>query len=159
MSSDEMFVAEVLRALERVGLEAIVVGMIAAALQGAPITTQDIDLLVRDTPRDREKLEDFARAMGAALPVRLSPLSSAVTLGGAAMPIDVLFDAIPPGIGFETLRSRARSVPIGQAVATVATLEDVIASKESAGRPKDLAVLPILRDTLRIRTALEETQR
>jgi hypothetical protein len=35
-------------------------------------------------------------------------------------------------------------------------LEDVIRSKEAAGRAKDLAMLPILRDTLRVKKALEE---
>ena len=42
------------------------------------------------------------------------------------------------------------------AVQCVAGLADVIRSKEAAGRPKDLAQLPILRDTLRVRRALDE---
>lgn len=48
MSSDEAFVLEVLVALRKVGLEAIIVGNGAAVLQGVPVTTQDLDLLVRD---------------------------------------------------------------------------------------------------------------
>jgi hypothetical protein len=36
----------------------------------------------------------------------------------------------------------------------VAALEDVIRTKEAAGRPKDLAHLPILKDTLRVRQEL-----
>jgi hypothetical protein len=47
------------------------------------------------------------------------------------------------------------NVALGDADAVVASLEDVIASKEAAGRPKDLAHLQILRDTLRIRAALD----
>jgi hypothetical protein len=46
-------------------------------------------------------------------------------------------------------------MPVGEHKALVASLEDVIRSKEAAGRPKDLAQLPILRDTLRVRRALE----
>jgi hypothetical protein len=38
----------------------------------------------------------------------------------------------------------------------VASLEDVIKSKEAAGRKKDLAVLPILRDTLAVKQALKK---
>jgi hypothetical protein len=38
----------------------------------------------------------------------------------------------------------------------VASLEDVIAAKEAAARPKDKAVLPILKDTLRCRKAMEK---
>lgn len=36
----------------------------AALLQGAPITTEDMDVLVRDTPRNREKLGELERALG-----------------------------------------------------------------------------------------------
>jgi len=46
-------------------------------------------------------------------------------------------------------------VQIGDSAATVAALTDVIASKEAAGRPKDLAQLPILRETQRVRGALK----
>ena len=35
-----------------VGLDAIVIGNSAAALHGVPVTTQDIDIFVRDTPRN-----------------------------------------------------------------------------------------------------------
>ena len=56
-SSDEAFVLKVLDALEQTRLEAIVVGSVAAVLQGSPVTTQDLDLLVRDTPTNRQKIE------------------------------------------------------------------------------------------------------
>jgi len=46
-------------------------------------------------------------------------------------------------------------VQIGDSAATVAALADVIASKQAAGRPKDLAQLPILRQTERVRAALK----
>ncbi len=38
----------------------------------------------------------------------------------------------------------------------LASLEDVILSKEATGRPKDHAQLPILRDTLRVKKALQK---
>jgi len=47
MSSDEAFVLEVLAALRDSGVEAIVVGSVAALLQGAPLTTDDMDVLIR----------------------------------------------------------------------------------------------------------------
>jgi len=49
-SSDDSFLRDLVRALEVTGLEAIIVGSTAAVLQGAPVMTQDVDLLVRDTP-------------------------------------------------------------------------------------------------------------
>ena len=45
-SYDEALVERVARALVATRLEAIVVGGVAAALHGAPVTTLDVDLLV-----------------------------------------------------------------------------------------------------------------
>jgi len=154
MSSDESFLHDVLAALDLVGLEAIVVGTVAGVLNGAPVMTQDLDLLVRDTPKNREKIGKLSAALRIAAPVEVSELSRALTLIGGALPIDILFDALPGGLGFEALRSRSSRVQIGDVAATVAALGDVIASKEAAGRPKDLAQLLILRETQRVRRAL-----
>jgi predicted nucleotidyltransferase len=159
MSPDEAFLVALLRALQTTGLEAIIVGNAAAAIQGAPITTQDVDLLIRDTELNRDKLQRFAQTLGAARPVDVSELTSTQRIIGAAWPIDILFDAMSGGLPFASVRSRAKSIPIGELAATVASLEDVIRSKEAAGRPKDLAVLPILRDALRVIAALEESEK
>jgi predicted nucleotidyltransferase len=157
MHPDELFVAELLRALATVQLEAIVVGSTAAALQGAPVMTQDIDLLVRDTERNREKLRQLATLLGTGAPIEQSPLSRTITLLGAAVAVDILFDDLPGRLTFEALRSRAKRVAIGSLEALVASLEDIIASKEACARPKDLAQLPILRDTLRVIRALDQS--
>ncbi len=153
MSSDEAFVEEILGALHDCALEAIVVGSVAALLQGAPLATEDIDLLVRDTPRNREKLRRFEELLGHRA-VQISPLSSTLRIPTPGAHVDVHFDEISGGLRFEALRSRSVEVALGELVAVVAALEDVIASKQAAGRPKDVAQLPILRDTLRVRRAL-----
>jgi len=44
------------KALRVARLEAIVVGNSASMLNGAPVTTQDIDLLIRDTRTVKKKL-------------------------------------------------------------------------------------------------------
>ncbi|MDB4913049.1 MAG: hypothetical protein JWM95_693 [Gemmatimonadetes bacterium] len=74
---------------------------------------------------------------------------------GGDIPVDVLFDRLPGSRSFEDVRTRSVTVALGDADAVVASLEDIIASKEAAGRPKDLAHLQILRDTLRIRAVLD----
>jgi hypothetical protein len=155
MSSDESFLRDVVAALDRVGLEALVVGSVAAVLNGAPVMTQDLDLLIRDTPKNREKIGKLSAALQIAAPVEVSELSRSLTLLGGALPIDILFDALPGGLTFEALRSRSSRVQIGDSAAIVAALGDVIASKEAAGRPKDVAQLPILRETQRVRGALK----
>jgi predicted nucleotidyltransferase len=50
---------------------------------------------------------------------------------------------------FEGLRSRAVQCVIGTITVKVASLADIIASKKAAGRDRDLAVLPLLEQTLR----------
>lgn len=153
MSSDEAFVEEVLAALRDCGIEAIVIGSVAALLQGAPITTEDMDVLVRDTPRNREKLRDLERRLGRKA-VQVSPLTATLRIPTPRAHLDILFDEIAGHLRFESLRSRSTRVRMKNVEAVVAALEDVIASKEAAGRPKDVAQLPILRDTLRVRGAL-----
>ena len=156
MSPDEVFVLAVLHALAAAGLEAIFVGNAAAAIQGVPVTTQDIDLLVRDTPKNHEKIARFCTELGLPAPVDVSPLSRTKTVLGGAWPVDLIFDAISGGLDFASVRSRSRAIPIADAQATVASLADIIRSKEAANRAKDRAVLPLLRDALRVMTELEK---
>ena len=57
---------------------------------------------------------------------------------------------------FESLRSRSSVVTFGTHALRVASLPDIIKSKERAGREQDLAVLPILRRTLREKEATDQ---
>ena len=50
---------------------------------------------------------------------------------------------------FESLRSRAEERKVGSLSLLIASLDDIIASKKSAGRDRDLAVLPVLEKTRR----------
>ena len=154
MSFDELFLEQLVKAVQKARLEAIIVGTVAASLQGAPILTQDVDLLVRDTKVNRKKLRVLCELLGAAQ-TPISELSKGIMLTGAAFRVDVLFDRLSGGLTFASIKSRRREAIVGRATATVADLADVIASKEAAGRPKDLAQLPILRDTLKVRAELE----
>jgi predicted nucleotidyltransferase len=157
MSSDEAFLEALLRALSESGLEAIIVGSVAAVLQGAPIMTQDVDLLIRDTPRNREKLVSFCSALGEVRLVQPSPMSRTLSTVGTAVQVDLLFDELPSTHArFEALRSRSINVPVGDQIAVVATLDDIIASKAAADRDKDRAQLPVLRNTLRVKRRLDE---
>lgn len=64
LSFNENFVAELLEALSTSGLEVVLIGNAAAILQGVPVMTQDVDLMVCDNPRLEEKLKQFAREFG-----------------------------------------------------------------------------------------------
>ncbi len=158
MSSDlsEKTLVALARALRAAKLEAIVIGNTASMLNGAPVTTQDIDLLIRDTRSNRRKLARFAEEIGGSAPMPVSELSEVEWIEGRlAVPVEIHYDRISGGLTFSSLRSRAQLVVVGDEKLVVAALADVIRSKRAAGRPKDRAVLPILRDTLRVKKKLE----
>ncbi len=135
-SSDEAFVLAVLKALHETRLEAILVGSVAAVLQGSPVTTQDLDLLVRDTASNRKRIQGLGARLGAR-PRAITDLSPVLRIDAPAAPVDVIFDRLPGDLSFEALRSRSLTLVLGGYTAVVASLEDVIASKRSSARPKD----------------------
>lgn len=152
---------EILRALERHGVRFVVIGAAAARVAGAPVVTEDIDV----TPaRDRANLERLADALreldarlrspgdpeGVPFPVDPDMLGNAElwSLTTSAGDLDVCFTPSGTG-GYDDLRREASRERLGGGLTvTVASLRDVIRSKEAAGRDKDLAQLPILRRTL-----------
>ncbi len=154
-SVDERFLAQLAVALRDVRIDAVVVGNVASILNGSPVLTQDVNLLVRDTALNRKKLRSLAQRLRATGPLGISDLATVERIYGARVPIDIVFDHIPGRLTFASVRSRARLayVGVGNETLTVATLADVIKSKTAADRPKDRAVLPILRDTLAVRRA------
>ena len=152
MSSDlsEKTLAALARALRVAKLEAIVIGNSASMLNGAPVTT------IRDTKPNRRKLARFAGEIGGSAPMPVSELSKVEWIEGRlSVPVEIHYDRIAGGLTFGSLRSRAQVVFIGEEKLLVATLADVIRSKQAAGRPKDRAVLPILRDTLAVKKKVE----
>ena len=70
-SSDisEQTLVALAKALRAARLDAIVIGNSASMLNGAPVTTQDIGLLIRDTRLNRRKLARFAKAIGGSAPM------------------------------------------------------------------------------------------
>jgi len=153
---EERLLREIVGALGAVGLDAVLVGNAAAALRGAPVTTRDIDFFVRDTPGNRRKIAEVARRLGGLAVTRPGePLSRMLRLLGGPAEIDFVF-ALSSRARFESVRARAGEVDLGGTTVRVASLADVIAAKRAAGRPKDLAALPVLEQTARV---LEELAR
>jgi hypothetical protein len=151
----------ILVALEREGVKYVVIGGLAAILQGAPTLTQDLDICPARDPDNLERLARALRSVSAKIRTADTPdglpfacdaaffrnveLVNLVTPHGE---VDVAF--IPSGTrGYDDLVLRARPLEIaGNLAPPIAALEDVIRSKEAANRPKDVAVLPILRTLL-----------
>jgi hypothetical protein len=145
----EPLLQRIARALERAGLEAVLIGNAAAALQGAPVTTLDFDFMFRKTPTNMRKLKALARHLHAMILRPYYPASDLFRLVSDDLGLQLDFLATIHGIrSFESLRSRATQVPVGDAELSVASLADVVKSKRAAGRPKDYAVLTVLEATL-----------
>ncbi len=128
------------------GVEFMVVGLAAAALQGVPAVTQDIDLWFAH--RGDEKMLGALRKAGVSY-IPPSENNPPLLVGEAVDLFDVV--AHMHGLGsFEEEKIHAKIVTIGRMKLPVLSLERILVSKQATGRPKDLAILPVLRDALRV---------
>lgn len=139
-------------ALEALGVRYLVVGMGAALIEGAPGTTQDLDLWFGRI--DSERLADAARRAGGFYTQGFGMLAPA--LGGPGLErLDVVLTA--HGLdAFDDEYARAREYELDGVRVKVLPLERVIASKRAAKRPKDLAQIPVLEATLAARRSAGE---
>jgi len=123
----------------------MVVGLSAAALQGAPVVTEDVDLWFEDLNDPRLSLA--LREAGAAYvpPFGLNPPMLA---GPGSEPFDIVLRM--DGLGtFGQEIKRTKSIRVGSLRLKVLSLERILASKSAANRPKDRRVLSALESTLR----------
>jgi hypothetical protein len=149
--------AEILRLLAENDVEFIVVGMAAGILQGAPVTTVDLDLVHRRSPENVQRLLRVLSEVDATYrhdPRRLRPAESHLIGPGHQLlttthgDLDCL-GAIDQDRGYEELLPLSVEMTLGGGRnVRVLTLPALIEAKERAGRPKDLAVLPVLKATL-----------
>jgi hypothetical protein len=149
----ERFV-DVLRALDAVSVEYVLVGGFAVILHGLPRLTQDLDLFVRPTERNLSKLREALDAVfhdPSIEEIRLSdfehyPVIRYGTPEGFY--VDIL-TRIGDAFSFEDLRWQTMTVSnIPTRVATVATLYEM---KRNTVRPEDHS------DALFLRALLDRT--
>lgn len=133
-----------LKELQKQGVEFMIVGAAAAALQGAPIVTQDIDLWFKDL-KDPGIKAALAKTGGAFVPtIGLHP----PTFAGESVE---LFDIVLTmhGLGtFDEEKKHSILVDLGRLSVRILALDRIIKSKETVGRPKDVLTLPVLKDAL-----------
>ncbi len=145
--------ARILGILDRHRVRYVLIGGLAATLHGFPTATFDIDLAPEQS---RENIERLAAALTELDAVRYTdpdkPMKPptvddfAYMVESFASPvgyIDVFREAQAVG-GFDQLNDRAEEVEVAGLRIFIADLDDIIASKEAADRPKDRAQLPLL---------------
>jgi predicted nucleotidyltransferase len=133
-----------LKELTKHEVKFIIIGLSAAALQGAPVVTQDIDLWFEDI--GNPAIKKVLRKFGASLvpPIHMNPPRF------AGKKVE-LFDIVLTVHGIKTFDEEyknALDVSLGKYTVKVLPLERIIKSKEYMKRPKDLMALPVLKDVL-----------
>jgi len=148
-----------LRSLREGGVQFVLVGGLAAALHGASVNTLDVDIVPERSDENLAKLLRVLESIDAVYRIqparRLKPDASHLRSSGhhnlitSCGPLDVL-GTIGRGLSYEDLLPHTIEMEIGDGMRMrVLDLETIIAVKEELGGEKDLAVLPILRRTLR----------
>lgn len=147
---------EILARLNAANVDYIVIGGLASQAHGSPSITRDLDVCIA---RDLPNLQRLAVVLADIAAIRrgLSPdsppmprLDARTLRGGSLFTLDTAFGPFDllanpdPGFDFETLSRNAITVEVGGAVVKVASLDDLIAMKRAAGRPKDRIELEIL---------------
>jgi hypothetical protein len=150
-----------LEALQRHGVDFIVIGAAAAITQGSPLPTYDLGVTPARDPGNIDRIVAALVELDGKLRTPTEPVSfpidarmlagaDAWTLDTTSGPLDLVF--VPAGTqGYDDLRRDALHVDLGTGTPVrVASLRDVIRMKEASNREKDRAQLPALRRTLEV---------
>lgn len=138
----------------------VLIGGLAAVYHGSPFPTEDADITPDTDGANLARLAVALRELNArirteSVPEGLPFACDAQALAGAqtwnlvtdAGDLDIAFE--PSGTrGYPDLHRGAAAAEVYDSVVEIASLGDVIRSKQAANRPKDQRVLPTLRDLL-----------
>lgn len=150
----------ILEALLRHGVRFVVIGGLAAVAHGSPIPTEDVDITPATEGENLGRLSDALRELGAmvradgvdeGLPFSHDgeSLASAQVWNLTTRFGDLDISFTPSGTrGYADLVEDAQTSAAYGVVIPLASLADVIRSKQAANRPKDQRVLPVLREIL-----------
>ena len=125
-------------------VEFIIIGLSAAALQGAPVVTQDIDIWFKDL-----ESKDFKNALKEAKVSYVPPfgLNPPMFAGKSTELIDIVIGVT--GLeDFDTEKKSTLEITLSNFTINVLSLEKIIQSKKILGRTKDKLVIPVLEDVL-----------
>ena len=159
---DDQHVATICRVLLDHGVRFVVIGGVAARLHRTGHATIDVDVCPSNDADNLERLAAALRDLGARLRVEGEPDGipfdphpdtlrqvSTMTLITTAGPLDLCFRPAGFDDGYVELVTDAVVIEVAAVAVPVAALADIVASKRSAGRPKDIVALPALEARLR----------
>jgi hypothetical protein len=148
--------AEIPGRLARAGVRFVVVGGLAAQSHGSPTSTDALDICYA---RDRDNLRALATVLDEVAAIRrglpsdapaMPPLDARTLRAGGLFTLSTRFGdfdllADPdPGLDYDVLAAHAVRATVHGVPLLVAGLDDLMAMKRAAGRPKDRIELEIL---------------
>jgi len=134
----------ILEAFDRRGVEYVLVGGVALQLNGWKGATADVDLTVATDEANVQRVNLALGDLGAGAPM-VGALGTAFETRHGRVELVRVAD----GIGeFPSWARRAEMIDVDGLAVRVGHPEDLVFSKESAGRPKDLDTLPLIRRDL-----------
>jgi hypothetical protein len=150
----------ILEVLERHRVRYVLIGGFAATIHGSPYVTTDVDITPAAGPENLARLSAALNELEARKRVAGEPEGFAFSHDAASLAkgqiwnlitrfgdLDISF--VPSGTrGYDDLRRDAADLEILGVQVPLASLADIIRSKEAADRPKDRLVLPVLRRIL-----------
>jgi predicted nucleotidyltransferase len=159
--------APLLRRLAEAGIDFLVIGGVAVAVQGYIRTTKDLDITYATNAANLERLGHLLVELGARLrgidedvpfvpDARTLRRTMLLALDTSAGALDLLVD--PDGAAsYEEMRSRADVVDVDGAEIRVVAIDDLLSMKRAAGRPQDIADIDALLTVNRVRRRTESS--
>lgn len=154
-----MFYGDVFKALNKAKVDYVVYGGLAAILYGVPRTTGDVDLIVKLTPKNIEKLFKVLQKLGyrPKLPIKLEEFQNAkkrlewykkknmlvFSFFHTKDDLKWIDICVDPKINFKNVKKY--TIKVGQTKVHLLSLEQLKKLKRKAGRPIDLADLDDLK--------------
>ena len=135
-----------LKAFLKHKVEFMLVGLSAAALQGAPVVTQDVDLWIKDL--SNQAFHSALKSVGATFVPCIGVNPPGIAGKGFG-----LFDLVLNMSGlknFDSEKAHVRQIDLAGIKVPVLSLERIIVSKRAANREKDKLVLPVLEDVAKL---------
>jgi predicted nucleotidyltransferase len=132
-------------------VEFIIIGLSAAALQGAPVVTQDIDIWFKDlnSPKLKKALKQakvtYIPPFGLNPPMFAGESTDLIDIVLSVTGLDKFDDEVKDTFEIELTNFKIKVLP----------LEKIIKSKKKLGRPKDKLVIPVLEEVLKTLKSIE----
>lgn len=151
---------ELIRALVEAEVRFVLVGGFAAVIHGSPYVTTDLDVVPDTSPANFERLSVALDRLGARVWSQSTPEGLPFSHDASSLASVAIWNLVtdhgrlditvtPSGTaGYGDLIRDAEHLTIFGLAIDVASLADVVRSKEAADREKDRVVLPVLRRIL-----------